>query len=142
MHRLHQSWYAALDNAQAHFRQLLTSHSSSEWKRVPVASDSSSPTKGKGRASNTPELTDVIVHRRLSKSGENIYRAVLEVAIGDDPVSLDAWKSVLITPELRKDWDPAVEGAQLLEMTDQVTRVVKTNFTLGWPARCVRSNRV
>ncbi|KAI1782492.1 hypothetical protein LXA43DRAFT_932488, partial [Ganoderma leucocontextum] len=132
--RLRQSWYDALDNAQAHFRQLLTSHSSSEWKRVPVTSEVSSPTKGKARASNIPELTDVIIHRRASKSGENIYRAVLEVPIGDDPISLAAWKSVLITPELRKEWDPAVEGAQVLEMFDQATRISKVNFSLGWPA--------
>ena len=95
-----------------------------------------SPTcKGKARASAAPELTDVIVHRRPSKSGENIYRAVLEVPDGDEPVSLDAWKSVLVTPELRKEWDPAVEGAQLLEMFDQATRISKVKFTLGWPAK-------
>lgn len=133
--RLRQSWYDALDNAQAHFRQLLTSHSSSEWKRVPVASEVGSPTKGKARASNLPELTDVIIHRRASKSGETIHRAVLEVPVGDDPISLAAWKSVLITPELRKEWDPAVEGAQLLEMFDQATRISKVNFSLGWPAK-------
>ncbi|TBU42649.1 hypothetical protein BD309DRAFT_1001682 [Dichomitus squalens] len=133
--RLRQSWYAALDNAQAHFRQLLTSHSSSEWKRVPVANEAASPaSKGKARASDVPELTDVIIHRRPSNSGDNTYRAVLEVPIGDDPVSLAAWKSVLVTPELRKEWDPAVESAQLLEMFDLATRISKVNFSLGWPA--------
>ncbi|KAI0701152.1 hypothetical protein C8T65DRAFT_656889 [Cerioporus squamosus] len=133
--RLRQSWYAALDNAQAHFRQLLTSHASSEWKRIPVASDVGSPvSKGKARASTVPELSDVILHRRASKSGDNIYRAVLELPVGDEPLSLGAWKSVLVTPELRKEWDPAVESAQLLEMFDQATRISKVNFTLGWPA--------
>lgn len=136
MRRLRESWYAALDNAQAHFRQLLTSHSSSEWKRIPTSNDVGSPvSKGKARASTIPELSDVILHRRASKSGENIYRAVLEVPIGDEPVSLGAWKSVLVTPELRKEWDPAVESAQLLEMFDQATRISKVNFTLGWPAK-------
>lgn len=133
---MRQSWYDALDGAQAHFRQLLTSHSSPDWKRVPVANDVGSPTsKGKARASEVPELTDVIIHRRASKTGENIYRAVLEVPMGDDPVPLGAYKSVLVTPELRKEWDPAVEGAQLLEMFDQATRISKVNFTLGWPAK-------
>ncbi|RDX51390.1 hypothetical protein OH76DRAFT_1401721 [Lentinus brumalis] len=133
--RLRQSWYAALDNAQAHFRQLLTSHSSPEWKRVPVASDvGPSVGKGKARASTVPDPSNVVLHRRASKSGDNIYRAVLEVPIGEEPVSLDAWKSVLVTPELRKEWDPAVESAQLLEMFDQATRISKVNFTLGWPA--------
>ncbi len=50
-------------------------------------------------------------------------------------MSLGAWKSVLVTPELRKEWDPAVESAQLLEMFDQATRISKVNFTLGWPAK-------
>ncbi|KAI8985656.1 hypothetical protein BD414DRAFT_61769 [Trametes punicea] len=134
--RLRESWYSALDSAQAHFRQLLTSHASSEWKRVPVTNDGAAPTsKGKGRASAVPELTDVMVHRKATKSGgESVYRAVLEVPIGDEPVSLETWKSVLVTPELRKEWDPAVESAQLLEMFDQATRISKVNFRLGWPA--------
>ncbi|THH28692.1 hypothetical protein EUX98_g5497 [Antrodiella citrinella] len=135
MHRLHQSWYAALDVAQTNFRQLLTSHSSSDWKRVSDSSSSSaSSPKGKARASSLPQLSDVILHRRAVK-GESVYRATLEVPLGEDgAISLDACKSVLLSPELRREWDPAVEGAQLLEMCDQVTRVVKTNFTLGWPA--------
>ena len=82
-----------------------------------------------------PELTDVIIHRRASRSSENVYRAVLEVPVGDEPTPLGAYKSVLITPELRKEWDPAVEGAQLLEMFDQATRISKVNFSLGWPAK-------
>ncbi|KAH8093251.1 hypothetical protein BXZ70DRAFT_949630 [Cristinia sonorae] len=132
---LRESWYAALDTAQTNFRQLLTSHSSPDWKRVnDSATSSGSSPKGKARASTLPQLTDVIVHRRVVK-GETVYRAVLDVPVGEDgTVSLDACKSVLLSPELRKEWDPAVEGAQLLEMCDQVTRVVKTNFTLGWPA--------
>ncbi|KAI0765648.1 hypothetical protein BD413DRAFT_615552 [Trametes elegans] len=133
--RLRESWYTALDNAQAHFRQLLTSHASSDWKRVPVTNDGAAPaSKGKGRASGMPEVADVLVHRRPSKSGETVYRAVLEVPVGDEPLSLEMWKSVLITPELRKEWDPAVEGAQLLEMFDQATRISKVNFRLGWPS--------
>ncbi|OCH89800.1 hypothetical protein OBBRIDRAFT_649195 [Obba rivulosa] len=130
--RLRQSWYTALDNAQASFRQLLTSHSSPEWKRVVLSSDSAA--KGKARASAVPELTDVVLHRKPTKSGESVYRAVLEVPAGDPSLALDAWKSVLATPELRQEWDPAVEGAQLLEMFDQATRITKTRFTLGWPA--------
>ncbi|KAI0364539.1 hypothetical protein BV20DRAFT_1005542 [Pilatotrama ljubarskyi] len=133
--RLRESWYTALDKAQAHFRQLLTSHASTDWKRVPVTNDGATPaTKGKGRASGVPEVTDVMVHRRATKSSESVYRAVLEVPIVDEPVSLDMWKSVLVTPELRKEWDPAVESAQLLEMFDQATRISKVNFRLGWPA--------
>ncbi|KZT07214.1 uncharacterized protein LAESUDRAFT_699007 [Laetiporus sulphureus 93-53] len=128
---LRQSWYASLDDAQANFRQLLASHSSSEWKRIPVPSDSNG--KGKARASQ-PEVTDVIIHRKANKSAESIYRAILDVPAGDAPVSLNSWKAVLSTPELRKEWDPAVEGAHLVEMLDPSTKVSKINFTLGWPA--------
>lgn len=94
-----------------------------------------SSAKGKARAAAGPHLTDVVVHRRAGK-GEAVYRVVLDVPTTDDPqVTLEACKAVMSTPELRKEWDPAVEGAQLLEMLDRATRVTKTNFTLGWPAR-------
>ena len=132
--RLRQSWYQALDNAQTTFRQHLTSHSSPDWKRVNVDGSQSSA-KGKARASAGPHLTDVIVHRKVVK-GESVYRAVLDIPTSDEPqLTLEACKAVLATPELRKEWDPAVERAQLLEMFDQATRISKTNFTLGWPVR-------
>lgn len=135
---MRQSWYDALDTAQTNFRQHLASHTSPDWKRISDSS-SSSPTnpKGKGRAPSIPQPSDVIIHRKVTKLG-NVYRAILDVALGeDDPTTLDSCKSVLASPELRKEWDPAVESSQLLEMCDQATRVVKTNFTLGWPARYV-----
>ena len=133
--RLRQAWYESLDNAQTNFRQHLTSHSSSDWKRVNVEGSQSSA-KGKARASSEPHLTDVVLHRKVSK-GESVYRAVLAVPTAEDPqLTLEACKAVLATPELRKEWDPSVEKAQLLEMFDQATRIAKTDFTLGWPARC------
>ena len=80
-------------------------------------------------------MSDVVLHRRVVKGG-TVYRAVLDVSVADEPrVTLEACKAVLSTPELRKEWDPAVEKAQLLEMFDQTTRIARTNFTLGWPAR-------
>ncbi|KAJ8587113.1 hypothetical protein M405DRAFT_853064 [Rhizopogon salebrosus TDB-379] len=132
--RLRQTWKDALDGAEAIFRQLLTSHSSSEWKHISLASDSSSPGKGKSRASTNPDLADVVVHRKATKSGEYVYRVVLDVPITDQSASVDAWKAVITTPELRQEWDPAVESAHLVEMFDRQTRISKTNFTLGWPA--------
>lgn len=84
-----------------------------------------------------PELGDVIIHRKNVKSEDAVYRVVLDVPVGEDLIPLEAWKSVLTTPELRKEWDPAVESATLLEMLDPTTRVSKTNFTLGWPAKYV-----
>ncbi|TFK39691.1 hypothetical protein BDQ12DRAFT_681024 [Crucibulum laeve] len=131
--KLRQSWYSALDEAEAHFRQLLSS-SSSEWRRVSNSSEASSSKKGKTRTSSSiPELSDVVVHRN-STSGDDIYRLVLDVPTGDEQVSLEPWKAVLTTPELRQEWDPAVEEAHLMEMFDRMTRISKTNFTLGWPA--------
>ena len=125
-----------MEAAQTHFRQLLTSHSSNDWKRVNVEG-SQNGAKGKARAAAGPQLTDVVLHRKVEK-GLSVYRAVLDVSATEDvPLSLDACKAVLVTPELRKEWDPAVEQSQLLEMFDQATRISKTNFTLGWPARCV-----
>ncbi|KIK57033.1 hypothetical protein GYMLUDRAFT_61634 [Collybiopsis luxurians FD-317 M1] len=49
-------------------------------------------------------------------------------------VTLEPWKAVLTTPELRQEWDPAVSEAHLVELVGQDTRISKTNFTLGWPA--------
>ena len=79
----------------------------------------------------------MIVHRRSAKSEDTVYRVVLDVPTADDTIPFDAWKSILATPELRQEWDPAVDGAALLEMLDPTTRISKTNFTLGWPAKCV-----
>ncbi|KAJ6485778.1 hypothetical protein C8R45DRAFT_997848 [Mycena sanguinolenta] len=134
--RLRQSWYSALNEAETHFRQLLTSSSSSEWKRLSGTVDSSSSKKGKARVLTAPELADVVVHRKPSKAsaGGDVYRLVLDVPTGEDSVSLEPWKSVLTTPELRQEWDPAVEDAHLVEIFDHATRICKTNFTLGWPA--------
>ncbi|KAI0058965.1 hypothetical protein BV25DRAFT_1918876 [Artomyces pyxidatus] len=131
---LRQAWYSALNDAQSVFRRLLTSPSSPEWKRVPTPSENAlTNAKGKARSS-TPELSDVIIHRKMTKSEDTVYRIVLDVPVSDESMPLEAWKSVMTTPELRKEWDPAVENATLLEMLDPTTRIAKTNFTLGWPA--------
>ncbi|KAJ7708750.1 hypothetical protein B0H17DRAFT_1030752 [Mycena rosella] len=132
--RLRQSWYSALNGAETHFRQLLTSSSSAEWKRLSGSLDSPSAKKGKARVSSVPELADVVVHRNSSKAGGDVYRLVLDVPTGEESVSLEPWKAVLTTPELRQEWDPAVEDAHLVEIFDHTTRICKTNFTLGWPA--------
>jgi hypothetical protein len=130
--RLRQTWCNALNDAEAHCRQLFTS---SDWKRISTAPESQSK-KGKGRISTVPELSDVIVHRHTNKAGgDPVYRMLLDVAVGDENVSLEPWNAVLSTPELRQEWDPAVEEARLLEMFDHKTRISKTNFTLGWPAK-------
>lgn len=109
---------------------------SQEWKRAPNPVDSiSGNKKGKARLSTGQDITDVLVHRKSVESGEDVYRLVLDVPAGEEAFSLEAWKAVLATPELRQEWDPAVEEAHLVEMFDQTTRISKTNFTLGWPAK-------
>ncbi|KAL0581551.1 hypothetical protein V5O48_000480 [Marasmius crinis-equi] len=132
-----ESWYDALNDAETRFRQLLTSPSN-DWKRVSSSSANSSGSikgKGKARASTSlPEITDVVVHRNSSQSKEDIYRLVLEVPAGEGFLSLEPWRAVLSTPELRQEWDPAVVDAHLVEAFDYDTRIIKTNFTLGWPA--------
>ena len=134
--RLRQSWYNAASVAETHFRSLLSSSASREWKRVSSSAEASAIVKGKARASATPELNDIVVHRKAGKNGDNTYRAVLDVAAGEsDQVSLDYWKAVISTPELRQVWDPAVEEAHTVEMLDAVTRITKTKYTLGWPAK-------
>ncbi|KAL1740061.1 hypothetical protein HDZ31DRAFT_48240, partial [Schizophyllum fasciatum] len=63
-----------------------------------------------------------------------IFRLVLDVPAAEETLSLKSWHAVLSTPELRQEWDPAVDDAHTVELLDDRTRVVKTNFTLGWPA--------
>jgi hypothetical protein len=137
-YRLRQSWYSALNDAETHFRQLLTS-SGSQWKRLSSSVETTSlKQKGKARASSsTPEIADVIVHRNSTQAGDDVYRLVLDVPTGDEQMSLEPWRAVLTTPELRQEWDPSVDEAHLLEMFDHDTRISKTNYTLGWPAKCV-----
>lgn len=150
VYRLRQSWYNALDLVQSQFRQFLTSPAS-DWKRVPTppstsdGSGTSSPrpdspqlqlkNKGKARANNhIPDLNNVRLSRKSTKTGD-VYRVQLDVTLApEDPIPLDSWKSVLVTPEFRKEWDPTVESSALIEMLDPTTRISKTNFTLGWPA--------
>ncbi|KAF9038588.1 hypothetical protein BJ165DRAFT_400191 [Panaeolus papilionaceus] len=129
---LRQSWYNALDTAESHFKQLLGSPAS-DWKRISNSVDGASKQKGKTKSS-VPEVSDVLVHRSVGTAGDDVWRTVLEVPTGDEPVSLETWKSILTTPELRQEWDPAVEEAHLLEMFDRNARIAKTNYTLGWPA--------
>lgn len=134
VHRLRDSWSNALNDAETRFKHLLSA-SFSEWKRVSTSVDPAVNRKGKAKVSSLPELSNVIVHRHSSKSGDDIYRLILDVPAEEEMVTLEPWRAVLTTPELRQEWDPAVVDAHLVEMFNQDTRISKTNFTLGWPAR-------
>ncbi|KAG8941715.1 hypothetical protein FRC03_004047, partial [Tulasnella sp. 419] len=132
---LRESWSSALKHAQNNFRSLLTSSASASWERVTAVArettTNSPPGKGKGKA--LPQASDVIVHRRPTKSGD-VVRLVLELPAEDGLASLESWRAVLTTPEMRKEWDPTVEAAHVVEIFDPNTRISKTDFTLGWPA--------
>ncbi|KZT53400.1 hypothetical protein CALCODRAFT_501144 [Calocera cornea HHB12733] len=136
--RIRESWLQALADAQTRFRSLLSAPPT-DWKRVPLNQAPAKhdgavqySNKGKNRPGTT--LSDVAVHRRQGKDGE-VYRAMLDV-FTDDGALLDPdnWKAILQTPELRKSWDPIVDGSHLVELLDPDTRISKTEFKLGWPA--------
>jgi hypothetical protein len=132
--RLRQSWHAALTGAETYFRSLITS-SSTEWKRISTSSGTSSSVKGRTRRATISDISHVVVYRKTTKGGEDIYKVVLDVPLGESFVSLESWKAVLATPELRQEWDPAVEESHLVEVFDHTSRICKTNFALGWPAK-------
>ncbi|KZP01647.1 hypothetical protein CALVIDRAFT_559449 [Calocera viscosa TUFC12733] len=136
--RIRESWLLALTDAQNRFRSLLSAPPT-DWKRVPLTQTPTKhdgpvthPNKGKNRPGTT--LSDVAVHRRQNKEGE-VYRAMLDVFTDDGGLlDSDNWKVILQTPELRKSWDPIVDGSHLVELLDPDTRISKTEFKLGWPA--------
>jgi hypothetical protein len=135
--RMQESWRAALHSAETHFRNLITTSSTSDWKRIST-STSAGPNSPAKRVAAIPDTRDVIVHRKVGKAGDDIYRIILDLPIGEGvPSFLEPWKVVLMTPELRQEWDPVVQESHLLEVFDESTRIYKTNFGLGWPARCV-----
>lgn len=127
---LRKSWNDALDDAQTQLQSLLTSASSPLWRRVPPVAQEPS----QDGSINPSEESQVIIHKRASKQGE-IFRLVHDIPA--EAFSINAWKAVLSTPEMRQEWDPAVESSQLLEIFDVDIRIAKTYFTLGWPAKYV-----
>ncbi|WVO18047.1 hypothetical protein L204_105745 [Cryptococcus depauperatus] len=130
------TWRDALDSSLNYLKALLISSSSSSWKPVSVASASSNGSSSKlpkfSNGLGTVLASDVLVHRRSDKYGD-VYRAVAEVDCGSD-ISIDAFRGCLVTPETRRMWDCMVEEAVTLDFLDAHTRVIKTNYRLGWPS--------
>jgi hypothetical protein len=69
----------------------------------------------------------------LHKKG-SVFRAVMEIEEEMHP-GIDDWRAVFGSPELRKEWDMMVDKVQVLEVLDPNTRVIKTDYALGWPAK-------
>ncbi|GAA6020826.1 hypothetical protein JCM10207_001669 [Rhodosporidiobolus poonsookiae] len=79
----------------------------------------------------------VTVHRKADKAtGCDIVRAVAEVSVeqGREDEVVERARAVLGTGELRGFWDKLVEQQTTLELLDPQTRIVKTDYRLGWPA--------
>ncbi|CAE6470350.1 unnamed protein product [Rhizoctonia solani] len=106
--RLHELWASALSDAASTLKSLVGSNG---WVRV--------STSNGGNGS-------------LHKKG-NVFRAVIEIDEGGCP-GIDEWRAVFSSPELRKEWDVMTDKVQVLEVLDSATRVVKTDYALGWPA--------
>ncbi|BGP39600.1 hypothetical protein JCM10449v2_003551 [Rhodotorula kratochvilovae] len=107
-------------------------------------SSSGAKGKGKGRDADDADLVNglasldpsqVRVHRKADKErGADILRAVAEVPCDPDKVDLDALRAVLGTPEIRSHWDKLVDSASTVSLLDPLTRILKTDYRLGWPA--------
>ncbi|GAA5885767.1 hypothetical protein JCM6882_007558 [Rhodosporidiobolus microsporus] len=83
--------------------------------------------------------SSVTVHRRTDKErGCDGFRAVAEVAldpaVGRAEEVVERARAVLATGEVRGLWDKLVEQQTTLELLDPHTRIVKTDYRLGWPA--------
>ncbi|GAA6027757.1 hypothetical protein JCM8097_008019 [Rhodosporidiobolus ruineniae] len=148
---LSPSSFSAAPPALAAPNSTSTSTTSHDRRNAPpVVTDS----KGKARASPSaaPSLAEgplqaglgplppqlVRVHRKADKdrAGCEIVRAVAEVAIEEGRADeiVERARAVLGTGEVRALWDKLVEQQTTLELLDSQTRIVKTDYRLGWPA--------
>jgi hypothetical protein len=112
-HRLNQAWESALTKAVGEFKHLVASAGSKSWKLVQPGSSGTTPTVAKPApapaegypfpdvSSLQPRTSDVVVHRRTSKTGDT-YRATLELPLsyfGERGVSIETFARAIDTPE-------------------------------------------
>ncbi|GAA5942051.1 uncharacterized protein JCM15063_004284 [Sporobolomyces koalae] len=68
----------------------------------------------------------------------DVVRASVEVPLEDAGIEreglLESFRVALQSTEIRSSWDKLVEQATTLEILDPLTKVVKTDYRLGWPA--------
>ncbi|GAA5880160.1 hypothetical protein JCM16303_001234 [Sporobolomyces ruberrimus] len=160
----HRARYStAIKNAQSTLQQALEADPQS-WKLIPSPSSNSTsnPTSLSNELSstNTPsgsttttasnvlgtvEPSKVKLHKRPCPNGggPDLVRATLDIhlnynsntaAKAEKKDLLESFQVALRTTELRPVWDKLVEQATTLELVDPLTRVIKTDYRLGWPA--------
>lgn len=142
--KTHQRYQEALSEALEEFKSLYSSSQSTHWKPIPSTSaqlNSHTPFSD-SKPTNPRELlngigpidfTNVQIHRKKSE-GAMVVRAMSEIWLDTSRVNVEDFKAILNTPEIRGVWDNLVDQARVLEVLDSKTRIVKTDFRLGWPA--------
>ncbi|EFP90647.2 uncharacterized protein PGTG_16673 [Puccinia graminis f. sp. tritici CRL 75-36-700-3] len=142
----HQRYQAALDSALQHFKKLVDSHHSKHWQLVPPNSTQSNHSRSQFTQNQQAnphhqflnglapiDFSNVQVHRR-KLDGSSVVRAICDLSIDPSRFDIDHFKAVLQTAEVRGIWDKLVDKATVIELLDPQTRIVKTDFRLGWPA--------
>ncbi|PLW41382.1 hypothetical protein PCASD_08884 [Puccinia coronata f. sp. avenae] len=143
----HQRYQAALESALQHFKKLHDSQNSKHWQIVPPSS--TQPNHSRSQFSQSQplnhhhhqflnglapiDLSNVQVHRR-KLDGSSVVRAISDLSIDPTRVDIDHFKAVLQTAEVRGIWDQLVDKAAVIQVIDPQTRIIKTDFRLGWPA--------
>jgi hypothetical protein len=146
--RTHQRYQAALESALQHFKKLHDSQNSKHWQIVPPSS--TQPNHSRSQFSQSQplnhhhhqflnglapiDLSNVQVHRR-KLDGSSVVRAISDLSIDPTRVDIDHFKAVLQTAEVRGIWDQLVDKAAVIQVIDPQTRIIKTDFRLGWPAK-------
>ncbi|KAI8456997.1 hypothetical protein BY996DRAFT_4578948 [Phakopsora pachyrhizi] len=141
--RTHRRYQKALDDALLEFKSLVNSPNSKHWDLISASGPQTSSSRNPdGQHHQTHQFlnglsaldfTTVQVHRRKSKGG-NVIRACCELEMDPDRIEVDDLRAVLQTAEIRALWDSLVDKATVIEIIDPQTRIVKTDFRLGWPA--------
>ncbi|KAH9823570.1 hypothetical protein DFH28DRAFT_1173297 [Melampsora americana] len=150
----HQRYQVALNDALTEFKTLLSSSTSKHWKSIPstttTTTTTTNPTTNQINShssfseskpnprewlngSGPIEVSNLQIHRKKS-DGPMVIRAISDLWIDSTRLDLDDFKAILNTPEIRGSWDNLVDKAKVLEVLDSNTRIVKTDFRLGWPA--------
>ncbi|GAA6017115.1 hypothetical protein JCM11491_003265 [Sporobolomyces phaffii] len=154
-YQAHRARYAAaITHAEQTLERLVESDPAS-WRPVtasspppPPASSSSLVSSSSTSSSASTVSLAAIPHvdpsrvrldrRAATTTTPDVLRATVDLdLVGPDAsprAVLDSLRVAATTPETRPVWDKLVEHAHTLELVDPKTKVVKTDYRLGWPA--------